>query len=77
MTEITFPPGRAASVPAPEDRRTPAQAAEFLGVSKDTLRNWRHQRRGPPFYAISRNLIVYAEADLVQWLHNRRVRPRW
>ena len=29
------------------------EAAEFLGLKRQTLANWRHKRKGPPYHKIS------------------------
>ena len=71
-------PGSLVPEPPPLDQRlTSVEAAKIIGVSVCTLRNWRHQRKGPTFYQISRSLIFYARSDVNHWLTNRRVRPRW
>ena len=51
----------------------PQQAAEFLGVSPDTLAVWRCTRRyAIPYIKIGRR-VMYDEADLVDWLESRKV----
>jgi predicted DNA-binding transcriptional regulator AlpA len=45
--------------------------AEMLGVSEGTLRNWRSQKKGPPFIKLGKtsNADVRYEIDEVQrWL---------
>ena len=42
---------------------TEAEAAQRLAVSASTLRNWRHQRKGPAFQRFGR-AVRYLEADL-------------
>lgn len=73
MTDFSFPP-RVDPVPAAPpiaERMTPAQAAEYLGVSEHTLRNWRASRTGPTFYAMGR--VFYWRRDLDAFLASRRV----
>lgn len=50
-----------------------SQAAELLGLSPCTLIDWRWQRKGPPWIAISRGCIRYDQDALEQWLEARTV----
>jgi transposase len=46
---------------------TTKEASAFIGVSKKTLENWRHQGRGPAFLKISHKLVKYQIDDIIQW----------
>jgi len=46
---------------------TPAEAAEYLGVARQTLANWRSLGKGPRFVRRGR-LVRYAWCDLDAWL---------
>lgn len=48
------------------DAVSEATAAEIIGVSARTLRAWRAQGKGPPFYMASR--AFYSLAGIVQFL---------
>ena len=50
------------------------RAAKFLGVAVQTLRNWRHQRRGPIYIKMGRS-VRYQIEDLVGYLKKKRVDP--
>jgi len=50
------------------------QAAEIVGLSVKTLRRMRYERRGIPYFKLSRR-VVYSETDLAEWLHAHRVEP--
>jgi hypothetical protein len=39
-------------------------AAAFLGIAPQTLRNWKAQRIGPPARKLSGRLVVYSLDDL-------------
>jgi hypothetical protein len=52
---------------------TPAQAALFLGVSEDFLRDHRKRRSGPPYSQPASKVIRYARGDLIAWLNRSRV----
>lgn len=52
---------------------TPAQAAQFLGVSEDFLRDHRKARSGPPYHQPASKIIRYTRADLLAWLNRSRV----
>lgn len=57
-------------------RLTLRQAAEFLGISYQTLRNWRSEGRPtPPSYQIGAK-VVYRLADLESWMEARRAHAR-
>jgi hypothetical protein len=45
-------------------------AAEFLGVKPNTLRNWKSLRIGPPFRKLG-TITLYDAAELRAWLDAR------
>ena len=52
---------------------TPAQAAVFLGVSEDYLRDYRKAQSGPPYSQPATKIVRYERADLIAWLRRSRV----
>jgi len=52
-----------------------SEAAEFLGMSPDTLPRWRWARVGPAYLKVGRS-IKYRLADLEAFLNESRVNPR-
>ena len=56
----------------PNESLTPQQAAEYLGQSPNTLRQWRSQGRGPAYEKRGRN-IRYKMDDLETWRNANRV----
>lgn len=50
------------------------QAAGFLGISCQTLRNWRTERKGPAYSKVGRR-VVYSEVDLLDYLRRNRIEP--
>jgi len=50
------------------------KASAILGVAVQTLRNWRHQRKGPPYLKISRS-IRYDLDDLQEYKNRCRIDP--
>jgi excisionase family DNA binding protein len=50
------------------------EAAEKLGVAVQTLRNWRHIRRGLPYVKIGR-IVRYREKDLLDYVDQHRIDP--
>lgn len=74
MGDYSFPPERRNlfAVPSIEDRLSPSQVAGLLGVTDGTLRNWRSQRKGPPFYKVGR--VFYSRMDVHDWLAKQRTR---
>lgn len=47
-------------------------AAAHLGISVQTLRNWRHLRKGPNYCKIGRS-VRYRTIDLVEFVENSRI----
>lgn len=58
-----------------DNRVREAAAANIIGLSPRTLRQWREEGRGPVFVAIGHR-ITYRLADLLAWLDSRAVDPR-
>ena len=56
----------------PRESLTPEQAAEYLGQSVNTLRQWRSQGRGPAYEKRGRN-VRYKLEDLEAWRNANRV----
>lgn len=52
---------------------TPAQAAQFLGVSEDYLRDHRKAKSGPAYSQPATKIVRYLRADLISWLKRSRV----
>lgn len=50
---------------------TTKQAAAFLNVSPRTLQDWRLDRSGPTYIALSDRAIRYRRSDLEEWLKAR------
>jgi predicted DNA-binding transcriptional regulator AlpA len=69
---------------SPEQDRllTPKEAAEYLGVSTLTLKDWRYHGRGPTFIRLSHKMIRYRVSALIQFVESsptikegRRIAP--
>jgi hypothetical protein len=52
---------------------TDKQAAEYLNIGLQTLRNWRGLRRGPDYVKLGR-AIRYSETDLLSFTESRKIR---
>jgi excisionase family DNA binding protein len=55
---------------------TPEQAAQYLGVSKAALRQWRSQYVGPRYFKAGTKLVRYLRRDLDAWVELRMSAPR-
>ncbi len=55
-----------ATPPDPDELLTPAEAARYLKVHRNTLLRWRKERTGPPATRLGR-----------QWRYRRSVLDRW
>jgi len=51
------------------------EAAEYLGVSTETLRRWEHEGMGPSLYRLSSKILFYRVKDLNAWLESKCVTP--
>ena len=49
--------------------------ATILGLSSATIRDWRWQRTGPPFQAISPRCVRYDKVKLEEWIEAQTVNP--
>lgn len=59
---------------APElELLTPQEVAALLGVSLDTVSQWRFRRTGPPFIRVGNRFVRYVRADVDAWLAKHRV----
>jgi hypothetical protein len=50
---------------------TPAQAAEYLGISVDTLANWRGNQVGPAYVKLSKRAVRYQTVVLDAYMDER------
>lgn len=51
---------------------TTAQVSAQTGISQETLRGWRHRGIGPKSFRLGARKVVYAEADLNEWIESQR-----
>lgn len=58
-----------------DDQLDTAEAAEFLGLAKQTLHNWRHLRRGPAYLKFSERKVNYLVRDLREFRDSHRIDP--
>lgn len=54
------------------DYITAVQAANYLGVTLDTLSKWRSRKIGPAYYKVGRR-VQYLIADLEDWRERQKV----
>jgi predicted DNA-binding transcriptional regulator AlpA len=52
---------------------TEKQVSEMTKLALPTLRNYRHQGKGPPYLKIGRS-VRYSMADLLEFMERGRVR---
>lgn len=64
MQPVTPLPHDAAPLPNPGDYVSTDEAAAILGVSRQTLCNWRWKRQGPRAHKIGARMVRYHRADL-------------
>lgn len=57
-----------ATLPNPGDYVSTDEAAAILGVSRQTLCNWRWARKGPRVRKIGARLVRYHRADLAAFI---------
>lgn len=57
---------------APADRLlSPADTADFLGLTERQLQQMRRRGGGPPFVLVAHKTIRYSSAALRQWVESR------
>lgn len=52
----------------PEHYMTTRQAAEYLGLSMQTLRHYRSQGKGPMYHKRNARMVHYTKEDLDAWM---------
>ena len=52
---------------------TPSEAAQVLGVTEQTLTEWRRHRQGPPYLKLGHKTVRYDRDALEAWLASREV----
>ena len=50
------------------------EAAKIIGLSVQTMRNWRHLRKGPKYLKIGRS-IRYDLLDISDWCKKNTINP--
>lgn len=50
--------------PSPDDLLADTEAAKYLHVAVQTLRNWRWKRTGPKWARIGQRIVRYRRRDL-------------
>jgi predicted site-specific integrase-resolvase len=50
------------------------EAAKLIGVSRQTLANWRHLGRGPAYIKQGR-MVRYCQQDLLDFMLAGRIKP--
>jgi predicted DNA-binding transcriptional regulator AlpA len=58
-----------------EEVFSPIRAARYLGVTEATLRFWRANEMGPPYFKAGVKLVRYRKSDLDKWIEERVERP--
>jgi len=52
---------------SPDDMLTPKEAAEILGISPETLKDWRRADAGPDFCRYETGTVRYKRADVIAY----------
>ncbi len=50
------------------------EAAKQLGIAVQTLRNWRHIRKGPAYIKLGRS-VRYRVEDILDFIEKNRIDP--
>ncbi|WP_158308156.1 helix-turn-helix transcriptional regulator [Roseobacter litoralis] len=56
-----------------EKLMTTPECAEFLGVGKDVMFEWRKNGEGPPYLHMTARTIRYDRDDVLAWARSHRV----
>jgi len=52
---------------------TDFECAALLGVTRDTLADWRRRSDGPPYCRITKTVVRYLRTPVIDWLRSRLV----
>jgi len=50
---------------------TPQEVAHALGIKTNTLKKWRSDRKGIPFFRIGKS-IRYQMKDVIEWIEKHK-----
>ena len=50
---------------------TTEDVATLLNVKPRTLKQWRHERRGPRYVSLGRRIVRYRRSDVDEWIRSR------
>ena len=51
------------------------EAARVMGLSVQTLRNWRHLQKGPPYVRLGKKAIRYSLEALHDYMEENTINP--
>jgi predicted DNA-binding transcriptional regulator AlpA len=58
----------------PSERLMSGQdVAVFLGMTEGSVRNWRQEKKGPPYFRFGNGIIRYRRSEVEAWLDAQRV----
>jgi predicted DNA-binding transcriptional regulator AlpA len=49
------------------------EASQIIGIALQTLRNWRHQRVGPPYSKVGR-AVRYRLDELIDFMESKKIK---
>jgi predicted DNA-binding transcriptional regulator AlpA len=49
-----------------------SEVSDMTGLSKDTLRWWRHRGEGPPSFKMGKKIVVYPADSLELWIRTQQ-----
>jgi len=54
---------------------TTKQVSEKYGLAQGTLRNWRHEGKGPAYHRIEGKITLYEESDAEEFFKAGKIEP--
>lgn len=52
---------------------TPAEVSQLIGVTVETLKNWRWQGKGLPYYKLNGKSVSYKKTDVLCYIDSSKV----
>ena len=58
-----------------EDMITTDEASKITGLAVVTLKSYRYDGKGPPYYQPGGKKVVYSRSELMEWMQECHIQP--
>jgi hypothetical protein len=63
-------------LPPTDELLRPADVQARFNIAEGTLKGWRRDGYGPPWFRLGKKRVVYALSDLTKWIADEKARTR-